>query len=149
MEPVFEVVRIRQEIRDLEEDYARHKVGSPADAAELATKVIGDEDREVFLVMMLNTKMEVIGLHRCHVGSLNASLVHPREVMKSAILNNAASIIVSHNHPSGHSFKPSDEDIDVTKRLAEAGRIMGIELLDHVIVNYKGDFYSLKENAKF
>ncbi|MFC0560820.1 JAB domain-containing protein [Halalkalibacter alkalisediminis] len=148
MEPVFEVVRIRQEIRDLKEDYARHKVGSPADAAELATKVIGDEDREVFLVMMLNTKNQVVGLHRCHVGSLNASIVHPREVMKSAILNNAASIIVSHQHPSGQC-DPSREDIDVTKRLAEAGRIIGIELLDHVIVNYKGDFYSMRENAKF
>jgi DNA repair protein RadC len=149
MEPIFEVVRIRQEIRDLDVPYAKYKITKPHDAAELATKIIGDEDREVFLVMMLNTKMEVIGLHRCHVGSLNASLVHPREVMKAAILNNAGSIIVSHQHPSGHCQSPSNEDIDVTKRLAEAGRIMGIELLDHVIVNYKGDFYSLKENAKF
>jgi DNA repair protein RadC len=107
---------------------------------------IADEDREVFLVLMLNTKNQVVGLHRAHVGSLNASIVHPREVMKCAILNNAASIIVGHNHPSGDPT-PSREDIEVTKRLAEAGKIMGIEVLDHVIVTHTGKNVSLKEKG--
>ena len=98
---IFEVVRIKQEIRETTEGYDNFIIRSPYDAQELAANYIADEDREVFLVMMLNTKNQVIGLHRAHVGSLNSSIVHPREVFKSAILNNAASIIVSHQHPSG------------------------------------------------
>ena len=101
LESIFEVVRIKQEIREAKEAFAAYKITSPMDAEKLAASYIADDDREVFLVMLLNTKNEVIGLHRAHVGSLNASVVHPREVMKSAILNNAASIIVSHQHPSG------------------------------------------------
>lgn len=117
LKPVFEVVRIKQVIREVEAPFASYQIKSPEDAKELAQAQIADEDREVFLVMMLNTKNHVIGLHRAHVGSLNASIVHPREVMKCAILNNAASIIVSHQHPSGNPT-PSREDLEVTKRLA-------------------------------
>ena len=87
-----------------------------------------------------------MGLHRTHVGSLNASIVHPKDVMKWAILNNAASIIVAHQHPSGDPT-PSKEDLEVTKRLSEAGKIMGIEVLDHVIVTYTGKNVSLKEKG--
>jgi DNA repair protein RadC len=143
---IFEVVRIKQEIKESLEPFALYQIRSPQDAQELAAAQIADEDREVFLVMMLNTKNQVIGLHRAHVGSLNASIVHPRDVMKSAILNNAASIIVSHQHPSGDTT-PSREDIEVTKRLAEAGKIIGIEVLDHVIVSHTGKHVSLKEKG--
>ena len=146
MKPVFEVVRIKQVIREVEERFASYQIKSPEDAKELAQAQIADEDREVFLVMMLNTKNYVIGLHRAHVGSINASIVHPREVMKCAILNNAASIIVSHQHPSGDPTE-SREDIEVTKRLAEAGKILGIEVLDHVIVSHTGKYVSLKEKG--
>lgn len=146
LESIFEVVRIKQEIREAKEAFAAYKITSPMDAEKLAASYIADEDREVFLVMMLNTKNEVIGLHRAHVGSLNASVVHPREVMKSAILNNAASIIVSHQHPSGDPT-PSIEDIEVTKRIAEAGKTLGIQLLDHIIVTHKGNHISLKEKG--
>lgn len=146
LKPIFEVVRIKQVIRELEEPFTTYTIRSPQDAKELAQAQIGDEDREVFLVMMLNTKNQVIALHRAHVGSLNASIVHPREVMKPAILNNAASIIVSHQHPSGNP-SPSPEDIEVTKRLVEAGQILGIEVLDHVIVSYTGKYVSLKEKG--
>lgn len=146
LKPIFEVVRIKQVIRELEEPFTSYTIRSPEDAKEIAQAQIGDEDREVFLVMMLNTKNQVIGLHRAHVGSLNASIVHPREVMKPAILNNAASIIVSHQHPSGNP-SPSPEDIEVTKRLVEAGQILGIEVLDHVIVSYTGQYVSLKEKG--
>ena len=93
---IFEVVRIKQEIKESTEPFALYTIRSPEDAQKLAMAHIADEDREVFLVMMLNTKNQVVGLHRAHVGSLNASIVHPRDVMKCAILNNAASIIVSH-----------------------------------------------------
>ncbi len=146
LKPIFEVVRIKQVIRELEEPFTTYTIRSPQDAKELAQAQIGDEDREVFLVMMLNTKNQVIALHRAHVGSLNASIVHPREVMKPAILNNAASIIVSHQHPSGNP-SPSPEDIDVTKRLVDAGLLLGIEVLDHVIVSYTGEYVSLKEKG--
>lgn len=77
---------------------------------------------------------------------MNASLVHPREVFKSAILNNAASVIVAHQHPSG-DITPSMEDINVTKRLVEAGRLLGIEVLDHLVVNSDNSFTSLKERG--
>ncbi|PWA09242.1 DNA repair protein RadC [Pueribacillus theae] len=96
--------------------------------------------------MCLNTKNKVVAVHRCHVGSLNSSLVHPREVFKSAILNNSASIIAAHQHPS-YDVVASREDIEVSKRLVEAGRILGIELLDHVIVNADGEYTSMKEKG--
>jgi DNA repair protein RadC len=143
---IFEVVRIKQEIKESTVRFALYTIRSPEDAQTLAMAHIADEDREVFLVMMLNTKNQVVGLHRAHVGSLNASIVHPREVMKCAILNNAASIIVGHQHPSGDPT-PSREDIEVTKRLAEAGKIIGIEVLDHVIVTHTGKHVSLKEKG--
>ncbi|MBA9029404.1 JAB domain-containing protein [Peribacillus huizhouensis] len=144
--PIIEVVRIKQEIRESSE-FSSYRIVSPGDAQELAVSYIADEeDREVFLVMMLNTKNQVIGLHRASIGSLNASIVHPRDVLKSAVLNNAASIIVAHQHPSGDPT-PSREDIEVTKRLAEAGKIIGIEVLDHVIVTHTGKHVSLKEKG--
>ncbi|KON83559.1 DNA repair protein RadC [Sporosarcina globispora] len=97
--------------------------------------------------MCLNTKNQVIAVHRCHVGSLNMSVVAPREVFKSAILSNSASIIVSHQHPS-QNVSPSSEDISVTKRLVECGQILGIEVLDHLIVNAKAEYYSMKEKGQ-
>lgn len=105
------------------------------------------ETQEVFGVISLNTKMKVLGCEIIHKGSVNSSIVTPRDVFKQALLKGAVSIMVFHNHPSGDPFR-SREDIDVTKRLAEAGKLMGIELIDHIIV---GDdkFYSLKERGDF
>jgi DNA repair protein RadC len=145
MKTIYEIVRIKQVIKEVEAA-EKYIIRSPEDAAKVAAEFIGDEDREVFFVMCLNTKNHVIAVHRCHVGGLNASLVVPREVFKSAILNNSASIIVSHQHPSG-DVSPSREDVEVTRRLAECGRILGVEVLDHVIVNAAADFYSMKEKG--
>lgn len=97
METILEIVRIEQVIREAEEA-VNYIIRSPEDGARIASRFIGRDDREVFFVMCLNTKNNVVAVHRCHVGSLNASLVHPREVFKSAILNNAASVIVAHQH---------------------------------------------------
>lgn len=145
LEMVKEIVRIKQVVTKGE--IAREKIASPQDAVAIATKYIGDEDREVFLVMVLNTKNQVNAVHRCHVGSINASIVHPREVMKAAILNNGASIIVAHNHPS-YNPEPSREDIAVTERLKEVGSLLGIELLDSLIVTDNPKKYiSLKEKG--
>jgi len=145
MEKVYEIQRIKQVIQEVEggEQYI---VRSPEDGAKIASQFIGDDDREVFFVMSLNTKNRVVAVHRCHVGSLNTSIVTPREVFKSAILNNSASIIVSHQHPS-QNVEPSREDIEVTRRLVEAGKILGIEVLDHLIVNANAEYCSLKEKG--
>ncbi|PLR85734.1 RadC family protein [Bacillus sp. V33-4] len=125
--------------------YKERSVRSPEDGYQLMKLFLEDKDREHFIVASLDTKNQPVSVNVCHIGSLNASIVHPREIMKSAILSNAASIIVGHNHPSGLT-EPSKEDIEVTKRLVEAGKLMGIELLDHIIV---GDnrYTSLKEKG--
>lgn len=104
-----------------------------------------EEAQEVFGILVLNTKSKIVAVHEVSRGALNASIVHPREVFKPAVLHNAAAIICFHNHPSGDP-KPSREDIEITKRLVEAGNIMGIEILDHIIV---GDdrYVSLKERG--
>lgn len=147
METILEIVRIEQIICEAEEG-VNYMIKGPQDGADIASRFIGRDDREVFFVMCLNTKNHVVAVHRCHIGSLNASIVHPREVFKSAILNNAASVIVAHQHPSG-DITPSVEDINVTKRLAEAGKLLGIEVLDHLVVNNEGKFTSLKEKGHF
>lgn len=100
-------------------------------------------DREKFVCLHLNIKNDLISYELVSVGSLNASVIHPREVFKGAILSNAASLILCHNHPSGES-EPSVEDIKITKRLAEAGKILGIDVLDHVIFG-NPSFVSMKE----
>lgn len=141
---VKEIVRIRQVVKEGE---IRERIVSPEDAVKIATRYIGDEDREVFLVLALNTKNQLNAVHRCHIGSINASIVTPREVFKVAILNNSASILVAHNHPS-YNPEPSREDIEVTKRLHQAGSLLGIELLDSLIVTDDPKKYiSLKEKG--
>lgn len=143
MEKVIEIVRIKQEINELEWDN-RFTVRSPGDGAEIASKIIGEDDREVLLVMCLNTKNQVIAVHRAHVGALDSSICHPREVFKAAILNNSRSIMVAHQHPS-QDTTPSREDYQVTDRLKKAGEILGIELLDHLVVNAFGQYTSIRE----
>ncbi|MCZ0756986.1 JAB domain-containing protein [Anoxybacillus sp. J5B_2022] len=125
--------------------YMERRIQSPKDAYKLLKPFLADADREVFVVVCLDTKNQPTAINVCHVGSLNASIVHPREVMKAAILSNSASIIVAHNHPSGHC-EPSREDIEVTKRLVEAGGIVGIDVLDHLIV-CPDRYLSLKEKG--
>ncbi|WP_286230285.1 RadC family protein [Neobacillus mesonae] len=125
--------------------YPERNVKSPEDAYKLLKQFLVEADREYFLVVCLDTKNQPTAINVCHMGSLNASIVHPREVLKPAILSNSASIIVAHNHPSNDPT-PSKEDIEVTKRLVEAGKIIGIEVLDHLIV-CADKFVSLKEKG--
>lgn len=121
------------------------KITSPFDAYDIFRQ-FDDGDREYCLLLCLNTKNVITGLHIISIGGLNSAIVHPREVYKLAILNNSASIIICHNHPSGNS-RPSAEDIKITERIAEAGEILGIELLDHIISSPSGSpYYSFKEN---
>jgi len=122
----------------------RPVISSPADVERLLRGRIANLDRENFVVVLLNTKNEVIETSTVSVGTLGASLVHPREVFKPAVRASAASVILAHNHPSG-KVEPSREDREVTKRLGESAGILGIEVLDHVIV---GDgYFSMKEHG--
>lgn len=123
----------------------RPVINSPQDIAHLVMEEMRYLDREHFRVVSLSTKNHVLGISSISVGSLNASLVHPRECFKEAIRRNSNAIILLHNHPSGDPT-PSSEDIDVTRRLSDGGQILGIEVLDHVII---GDnrYISLKERG--
>lgn len=123
--------------------FIKSLLDSPQKVAEYIREKYGQEKKEYFLMLYLDTQNNLID-NEISVGILNASLVHPREVFHKAILNNAAQVIVAHNHPSG-ICKPSDEDIKTTKRLIEAGKIIGIELLDHIIVS-EYESYSFREN---
>jgi len=108
-------------------------ITSPEDAVGLVMEEMRHYDREHFRALLLNTKNQVIWRDNVSVGTLNSSSVHPRELFRNAIKKSAASVILVHNHPSGDPT-PSREDLDVTGRLCEAGRIIGIEVLDHIII---------------
>jgi DNA repair protein RadC len=112
---------------------------SPLEVYELVKEYLQGTDREHVIVVFLDSRSAVIGMNTVSVGTLTESLVHPREVFKGAILANAASVIVAHNHPSGEALA-SEADMSVTTKLKEAGRILGIPLEDHVIVGEVGYF---------
>lgn len=120
-------------------------VRSPKDAAALVMDQLRFLQKEHFVCLFLNTKNHLLGQETLSIGSLNASIVHPREVFRAAIKCSSASIICAHNHPSGDPA-PSPEDIQITKRLSEAGEIIGIDVLDHIIIG-DGKFISLKEQG--
>ncbi|MDP4177211.1 MAG: DNA repair protein RadC [Bacillota bacterium] len=120
-----------------------YKISSPKDAADLVMEEMRHLKQECLKVLMLNTKNIVIGYNNVSLGTLNSSIVHPREVFCEAIKKSCASIIICHNHPSGDP-SPSNEDINITNRIKECGKLIGIELLDHLIIG-NGSFISLKE----
>ena len=111
----------------------------------LAAQNIVDQDKEHFWAIGLDIKLKVKYIEVVTMGTLDASLVHPREVFRFAIMNGVSSIIVGHNHPSGDVY-PSSEDRTVTKRLAEAGRLLGIPLHDHPIIGEGEEFYSFAQS---
>lgn len=116
-----------------------------AKVAEMVRAYIGRTAREHLILILLDARQQVTGLHTVSMGTLTASLVHPREVYQAAILGTAAAIIIAHNHPSGDP-SPSQEDCQATKRLAQAGELLGIPLVDHVIV-CAGGYYSFHEHG--
>ncbi len=136
-------------IKMIKEDAVEYSdtIKSPCDVAALAREVLGMHEmaEENFIILCLNTKNKIAGVHTVSIGSLNASIVHPREVFKAALLNNASGIICLHNHPSGDP-EPSRDDIDTTHRLVNAGNILGIKVLDHIIIG-DGRYISLKEQG--
>ena len=124
----------------------KFKISSPQDIGNVYMEELRYKKKEIFRVVLLNTKNVIIGSKDISEGSLNASIVHPREVFLEAIKKSANKMILMHNHPSGDPT-PSSEDINITKRLISAGQIVGIEILDHVIIG-DGSFYSFKENGQ-
>lgn len=120
----------------------RQQITKPADAARLVMAPMRHLDREEFRVILLNTKNRVIQVETVAVGTLNSSGVEPREVFKNAIRRSAAAVILVHNHPSGDPT-PSREDVALTKRLVQAGELLGIEVLDHIVIG-DGKYASFK-----
>ncbi|WHX99480.1 DNA repair protein RadC [Neobacillus sp. DY30] len=123
----------------------RYVIRSPEDGANYVMHDMRFLTQEHFVCLYLNTKNQVLHKQTIFIGSLNASIVHPREVFREALKRSAASIIAIHNHPSG-SPEPSKEDIEVTKRLVECGKMIGIDILDHLIIG-ENKFVSLKEKG--
>ncbi len=120
-------------------------VRGPGDLAGLLQRELGGLDREHFLGVYLDARHRVVAVRTVSVGTLNASLVHPREVYRTAVALQAAAVIVAHNHPSGCA-RPSGDDVELTRRLARCGSLLGIELLDHLVVG-DGEVVSIREHG--
>lgn len=120
------------------------KIAGPSELAEKMMVDMRHLTKEVFKVVLLDTKNQIVSIEDISIGSLNASIVHPREVFQPAIRKSANAVVLIHNHPSGHP-EPSTEDKRVTERLIEAGQLMGIQVLDHIVI---GDlnYFSFKEH---
>jgi DNA repair protein RadC len=129
----------------LENDIPKFTVNDPQTLVKAIRATIQDKAKEHFKLVILNTRNKVIGIITISIGTLNASLVHPREVFKEAIQRSASSVILVHNHPSD-DIEPSEEDIRLTRRMVEAGKIMGIEVLDHIIIT-RHNFLSMKSRG--
>jgi len=136
-----------QKIQTVEEQ-APEKITQAEHAAAIFRAMVGDDigKKEYFLALTLDSGSRPIVARVIHIGTLNQSLVHPREVFRDAITDGAAAVIVAHNHPSGNT-SPSQNDDRVTRRLREAGELLGIELLDHLIITPDDGYYSYSEEG--
>ncbi|AKB36778.1 DNA repair protein RadC [Methanosarcina siciliae C2J] len=123
----------------------KRKICSPKDVYSLMYPRMREQKKEKFITLYLDTKNQILKEEVVSIGSLNASIVHPREVFKSALLESSASVIMVHNHPSGDP-SPSREDIMVTEKLVEGGKLLGIDILDHIIIG-DGRYVSLKDEG--
>ncbi|MEG1585023.1 MAG: DNA repair protein RadC, partial [Anaerovorax sp.] len=121
----------------------RVTVDNPEAIAKLFMEEMRYYKKEVFLVLLINVKGQIITVDRASVGDLSSTVIHPREIFNLAVKRSAAAVILVHNHPSGNPF-PSQDDMDTTKRLAEAGKILGINVLDHIIIG-DGTYISFRK----
>lgn len=134
----------------ISEKIKKASITSPEEIAKLLQDVLkaepkGERMKEHFWGVYLNSRNNIIRIELVSLGTLNANLVHPRETFAPALESKASRLIVAHNHPSGDP-EPSEDDLDITKRLVEAGKILGVELQDHIIISEK-KFYSFKSNS--
>lgn len=132
-------------VKESSEVYEHKRLTSSKDSFALLNNLFKSADREQFFVVTLDNKLKPIGINLVSVGTLNLSLVHPREVFKMAILQNSAAVLLAHNHPSGDS-QPSAEDITLTKRLVECGTLLGIRIMDHLIIG-ENRYYSFADEG--
>lgn len=132
-------------VREGRIQYSPDAIKTPNGATQVFRSLLGNRDREVFAMACMDTKMRITALNIISIGSLNTSLVHPREVFKAAILANADGIMLCHNHPSGNP-KPSDEDKKMTNRLIDAGKLLGIKIYDHLILG-EDTLFSFKQEG--
>ena len=130
---------------ELEPELINFDIKNPESVVKAIRASIKDKAKEHFKLILLNPRNKIIGISTISIGTLNASLVHPREVFKDAIVHTAASVVLAHNHPSGDP-EPSEDDLKITKKLVESGKILGIEVLDHIIITKNG-FKSFKEEG--
>lgn len=141
--PIFRVQLVREGELPLTE---RPQITQPGDVARIFRDFLGDRDREVFAILMLDVKNRLLGLNVVSIGILDCSLVHPRECFKPAIVIGAAAILLCHTHPSG-DVTISEEDKVVTRRLMEAGKLLGIEVLDHLVIGEGNRYSSMKKQG--
>lgn len=134
-------------VRLVEEQAWRSEAGfsAPKEVAHFLSEKLSQYDRELFCILNMSTKTQVINMNIASIGTVNAALIEPREVFKTAILSNASCIMLAHNHPSG-VVNPSREDLQITERLESCGRLLGIPVLDHFIIGQPGEYYSFAEN---
>jgi len=119
------------------------RLSRPQDALSVLRSILEQESVETFGILCLSTRRSVLGYHAVSRGDLSSTVVHPREVFKVALLANAAAIVVGHNHPSGDP-EPSQEDTALTRRLEDAGDLVGVPLLDHIIIGHNERYYSYR-----
>lgn len=136
---------VKEKEVNYDSNWANKSIDAPEKVVDVAINVLELHERaeESFYIFTLDTKNQINGIFEVSRGSLNASIVHPREVFKRALLQNANSIILLHNHPSGDPT-PSKEDITITNRLIESGDLLGIRVLDHIIIGDENNYISLK-----
>jgi len=141
----IDIVKIHM-VKDGRIKYRTKQIQNPKDLADLGLKFLKHADREIFLLVCLNTRNHINCIHIVSIGTVNASLVAPREVFKIALLSNASEVAFIHNHPSGDT-EPSEDDLKITHRLAECGKLFDIKLLDHVIISDDGKYESFLERG--
>ena len=131
---------------ELEPELKNFNIKDPESVVKAIRASIKDKAKEHFKLILLNPRNKIIGISTISIGTLNASLVHPREVFKDAIIHSAASVVLAHNHPFLGDPEPSEDDLKITKKLVESGKILGIEVIDHIIIG-KNNFCSYKERG--
>jgi DNA repair protein RadC len=129
----------------LEAEEENFDIKNPEAVCRLIGSSIKEKAKEHFKLILLNSRNKKIGISTISIGTLTTSLVHPREVFKEALAHSAASVILAHNHPSGDP-EPSEDDLKITRKLVESGKILGVEVIDHIIVG-KNSFYSFREKG--
>lgn len=135
-----------QLVKDCIQRVPENTISTPDIAASIAREYLAGADREHMIVLLVNTKHRIVGINTVSIGTLSSTICLPREVFKPAILANAAAVLLAHNHPSGDPT-PSPQDIELTKRIKDAGELLGIPLLDHIIIGEERH-YSLKAHEE-